>query len=95
VTAHTTSKPQIPRGGQRERACADPARAQPTLDELVFAARAFDRAFDRALRVEMGGIIVPVAAVEEQVRLEQRARRPKDLEDIADPRAIEELRDGG
>lgn len=55
----------------------------------------FDRAFARALRVEMGGIIVSVAAVEELVSLKQRAGRPKDLEDIAELRAIEELRDGG
>jgi hypothetical protein len=33
--------------------------------------------------------------VEELVSLKQRAGRPKDLEDIAELRAIEELRDGG
>lgn len=72
-----------------------PAHPGTEVDFFVEEPFDFDRAFERALRVDLGGIEVPVAPVEELVALKQRAGRPKDLEDIAELRAIEELRDGG
>ena len=45
----------------------------------------------RAVRMELRGLSIPVAAIDDLIALKQQAGRPQDLEDI---RALEDLRRG-
>ena len=42
----------------------------------------YDELRDRALEVEVGGITIPVAALEDLIRMKLAAGRPRDLDDI-------------
>jgi predicted nucleotidyltransferase len=51
----------------------------------------FARAEAGALRADLGGLVVPVAALDDLLAMKRSAARPKDLEDV---RALEALGGG-
>lgn len=55
----------------------------------------FDEAWGRATLVDLGGVTVPVASIEDLVALKRAAGRPKDLEDVRVLEAISRERTDG
>ena len=55
----------------------------------------FDELFDRAERIDLSGLAVPVASITDLVSLKRAAGRPKDEEDIRALERIARLRDEG
>jgi hypothetical protein len=62
----------------------------PATEVDVFASEpfAFDAAYARALRADLGATTVPVASLVDLIELKRRAGRPQDLEDV---RALEAI----
>jgi hypothetical protein len=65
----------------------------PVTEVDLFVAEPFDFAAAEAgaLRVDLGGLVVPVAALDVLLAMKRATARPKDLEDV---RALEALEDG-
>ena len=70
----------------------------PATEVDVFASEpfAFEAAYGRALRADLGTTAVPVASLADLIDLKRRAGRPQDLEDVRALEAIvRELEEGG
>jgi hypothetical protein len=60
----------------------NPAMPLTEIDLFVREPFPFDEAFARCSRVDLGGLVVSVASIDDLVALKRTAGRPKDLEDI-------------
>jgi hypothetical protein len=70
-----------------------PSRPATSVDLFVKEPFDFDEALGRALHVDLDGVTVTAASIRDLVALKRVAGRAKDIEDIAELLAIEELRD--
>jgi predicted nucleotidyltransferase len=52
------------------------------LDLFVYDPFPFNEMVQRAVLMDLGGITVPVCAINDLIAMKQQAGRPKDLEDI-------------
>ncbi len=71
-----------------------PARPATEIDVFVEEPFDFAEAHARAIHVDLDGVPVSAASIDDLVALKRRVARPKDLDDIAELLAIQQVRDG-
>jgi hypothetical protein len=72
-----------------------PAHPATEVDLFVREPFPFDEAWARATTIDLGGVRVPVASIEDLVALKRAAGRPKDLEDVRVLEALARERSDG
>jgi hypothetical protein len=83
-------EPEVRRSWIEEKGMTLWSPELPATEVDVFASEpfAFDAAYARALRADLGATTVPVASLVDLIELKRRAGRPQDLEDV---RALEAI----